>query len=109
MVKGEAYFFSYKMRAPQAEHLNIAGPLNPQCVINNAPRVVTESIFKVTFSTDTPASPSIRLSFTLNVNNEGTGSAMECPSDLTIARVLESLPVAINNFLVWIYFEFSWI
>ncbi len=75
------YFFSAKILAPQAEHFSTAGPLMPQCVTSNAPRVVTVSIFKVTFSTDKPAKPSMRLSLTLNVNSEGTGSTMVCPND----------------------------
>jgi hypothetical protein len=89
-----AIVLSCKIRAPHADTQNSGSAQSP-VVIRRGPLCTIEPIFSVTDSTETPANPSIRLSFTLNVNNDGTGSSIEC-QDLTIRALGHSS--AINSF-----------
>jgi hypothetical protein len=55
------------------------------------------SILHLVSSTDTPERPLILLSLILNVNNEGTGGTIICPSFLKASHTFVLLPAAISK------------
>ena len=78
-----------------------AGPLNPQCVMSIGPcsKNFVCANFICAFSTAIPSNPFNENDGTLNVNSDGTGEIISCPSCLIqlYEFTLGEPPVAIKK------------